>query len=153
MGHEAAVTKGKVMAAVHDCIAQVNSNTRNVATIREAHDVLAKQVDADIADLKQGRTAQGQWCSANEDAIAKLRKEIAETRAITNLAHDRIEVFARHGRQFLHGLTRWQRLVWVFTGRLPRLEEPISGEGWTEPERSAFTHEAEATIGSRAAAV
>ncbi len=109
MGHEASVTKRRVLSKVEDCIEATNITIKVVEELREQHDGLCERLNQKDVDTAARLSAQGTWCEQNEQAIgvqrARLDAIIAQAQAF-----DRLSV--------------WRRLWWLITGRWPTPAQP-----------------------------
>jgi len=131
VGHEAAVSKQRVLRTAEECIAKTNEVIATVEEVREKHNALSVKVadhGADLRSLHLRANTAAAWCDQNEKAIPA---EIAEalsgvdekldnypTKAETAACIVRLTLQDRERLDALLTMGVWARLAWLLTGRL-----------------------------------
>lgn len=136
MGHEAAVTKKRVLGKVEDCIAAVNDIIGAVETLERQHNALCAELATKQTAVDDRLSAQGAWCESNESGLGAVRRGLAEEmeQRVTVLAevHTRLDRLAysiellakallsvRAESEAFDALGLIGRLRWLFTGWRP----------------------------------
>ena len=112
MGHEATVTKKRVLGKVEDCIAATNEVIGVVEELQTSHNALAAQVATDVKALQQRASAASAWCEQNEKRVEAVRHAVDTVLGrheddLSNI-EQRLEAFLAMGF--------WARVVWVLFG-------------------------------------
>jgi hypothetical protein len=119
MGHGAQATRRALIDKVHDCVSQTNAMTTLATDVREANNKLAEQTGVDVRRLETRLDTLSAWCKRLEADLAIEQRFRRLTRS--ELPQLNIEHAA------FSGMTFFQRLRWLVTGRWPRPLRP--GEG------------------------
>lgn len=146
MGHEAHVTKKRVLNKVEDCVAAVNDVIAASELLEKQHNALCTDLNDKFGTRDARLDAQAAWCDRNEKEAAQLRRELAgaiettgtlsaelkdlsERHAALDEAATRLFrlmdgelAAARASAQAFGALTFVARLRWLFTGRWPQPE-------------------------------
>jgi hypothetical protein len=104
MGHDAAVTKRKVLGQVADCIGLVNELADDVET-------QAKKVN----DLDRRTNAASAWCEQNSKEIAALRDVDDTFERLLKSHRAQLEAV----RALLPPVGFWSRVKWLCVGPPP----------------------------------
>jgi hypothetical protein len=128
MGHDAAITKKRVLGKVEDCIDATNITIKVVEELRENHDGLCARLTDKDAETAARFTAQGAWCEQNEQAIGLQRQRL-----------DAIIAQA----QIFDELSIWRRLWWLVTGRWPKPLDATRSHGYRAMTAPRFAADGE----------
>lgn len=113
MGHDAAVTKRKVIDAVKDGLARANDCIRDVHALQEKHNLFVRQVQKDLDVLTQRVSAASNWAEANEARLKNLKGHIDRQIQHVIDSHDR-RILAVADVLPPRGF--WARLMWLCVG-------------------------------------
>jgi hypothetical protein len=144
MGHDATVTKKRVLGKVEDCVAAVNDVIAACTEMTEKHDALCVDLNARHDTIQSRFTAQGEWLVTHDGQLSTLERDVAtlhadtvtawkshdaldraSTRAFKVLANDlrdlrTVLTEARAEADSFASLGLLDRLRWLFTGRWDR---------------------------------
>lgn len=119
-------TATAAMGETRQLVAQVSLAQQALA--RELQAVEAKFPD-DVAKLHQRIDGVAAWCEQTEGAVQRLHDRLTELSDVVVCLDLAADVQA--------ALSRWQRLQWLWTGRLPARPRPfaVKAPAMAEPVR------------------
>jgi len=153
MGHEAAITKKRVLGKVEQCLVATNESIATTEDLRTAHnafsakvlshldslDACDKHLAGQVDTLKTRAAAAAAWCEQNEKAIKErptvdvVAQSIAENNRAIEALYPTYEQVARTIARMtcedrarldaLWSMTFWQRVRFVCFGTLPTVPD------------------------------
>ena len=123
MGHDAAVTKRKVLDTVELCVKAANQAVSDSAHVIQTHDAFVKAVGEAFEQRDTRINAQGEWLDQVDGSITALNESVKALDNSAGLAHERVTNLRSEVTHFLRDLTFRERLRWLLFGYVPAKPE------------------------------